>query len=177
MELGWNQDLSILWMERLLRLADQVGRAGEVPVAAVILDNDKRSIGWGVNQRQRDKDPLGHGELVALRQAAALQGDWRFNHCTLLVTLEPCLMCAAALVQARMGRVIFGATDKKRGGLGGVLDLSRSPAAHHHMACQGGVLAEECGSLLQDWFRRRRAAVCPAGQSAAPHSLLSCSDP
>ena len=164
-------------MERLLRRAAVAGRAGEVPVAAVVLDGGGRSIGWGVNRRERDGDPLGHGELVALRQAAALRGDWRFNDCTLLVTLEPCIMCAAALIQARMGRVIFGAADGKRGGLGGVLDLSRSAAAHHHMACQGGILAEECGALLQDWFRQRRQGAGAAGRSAAPRSPRRCSAP
>ena len=164
-------------MERLLRRAAVAGRAGEVPVAAVVLDGGGRSIGWGVNRRERDGDPLGHGELVALRQAAALRGDWRFNDCTLLVTLEPCIMCAAALIQARMGRVIFGAADGKRGGLGGVLDLSRSAAAHHHMACQGGILAEECGALLQDWFRQRRQGAGAAGRSAAPRSPQRCSAP
>ena len=177
MESGWDHDLATMWMGRLLRQAAMVGRAGEVPVAAVILDGRGRSVGWGANCRERDADPLGHGELVALRQAAALRGDWRFHDCTLLVTLEPCIMCAAALIQARMGCVIFGAADEKRGGLGGALDLSKSPAAHHHMAWRGGVLARECGVLLQDWFRQRRQGVYAAGQSAAPRSPLRCSAP
>ena len=177
MESSWDHDLATMWMERLLRWAAMVGRAGEIPVAAVILDDRGRSIGWGCNRRERDADPLGHAELVALQQAAALRGDWRFNDCTLLVTLEPCIMCAAALVQARMGCVVFGATDEKRGGLGGVLDLSKSPAAHHHMMCRGGVLAKESSLLLQDWFRQRRKGACAADQSTAPHSLLHCSDP
>lgn len=176
-ESSWDQDFATLWMGRLLRRAAVVGRTGEVPVAAVILDGRGRSIGWGVNQRERGADPLGHGELVALRQAAALRGDWRFNDCTLLVTLEPCIMCAAALVQARMGSVVFGAADRKRGGLGGVLDLSKSAAAHHHMAWRSGVLAEECRVLLQDWFRQRREGAGAAGRSAAPRSQPSCSDP
>ena len=90
-------------MERLLKRAERTGQNGEVPVAAVILDGDGRCIGHGGNTRERDRDPLGHAELVALRQASRLRGDWRFNDCTLIVTLEPCTMCAAALVQARMG--------------------------------------------------------------------------
>ena len=143
-------------MERLLRRADRVGEEGEIPVAAVVLDGSGRAIGWGCNRRERDQQPLGHAELVALQQAARLRRDWRFNDCTLLVTLEPCPMCAGALVQARMGRVIFGAADPKRGGLGGVLDLSADASAHRSMTVLGGVQAERCSAQLQRWFRRRR---------------------
>jgi tRNA(adenine34) deaminase len=145
-----------LWMGRLLRLAHRVGMEGEVPVAAVILDEKGMAIGWGSNVRHRQQDPLGHAELVALRQAAALRGDWRFNGCSLLVTLEPCPMCAGALVQARMGEVVYGAMDPKRGALGGCLDLANHPSAHHGMRVRGGVLAEEGRQLLENWFRQRR---------------------
>ena len=144
------------WMQRLLRQADRAGDSGEVPVAAVILDPEGRAIGWGVNQRERQQDPLGHAELLALRQAARLRGDWRFNGHTLLVTLEPCPMCAGALVQARMGRVIYGARDPKRGALGSCLNLARSDSAHHHMDVVGGLLEKECKEQLQSWFRQRR---------------------
>lgn len=144
------------WMKRLLRRAASVGAEGEVPVAAVVLDGDGRAIGWGVNRRERDQQPLGHAELMALQQAAWLRGDWRFNDCTLVVTLEPCPMCAGALVQARMGRVVYGAFDPKRGALGGVLDLSRDTSAHHHMQVEGGVQASACTAQLEQWFRRRR---------------------
>ena len=165
---------AITWMERLLRRAERVGEEGEIPVAALVLDANGRAIGWGSNRRERDQQPLGHAELVALQQAARLRGDWRFNDCTLLVTLEPCPMCAGALVQARMGRVIFGAGDPKRGGLGGVLDLSSDPSAHHAMDVLGGIAAERCSAQLEAWFRRRRrqqrerkrgtpAAPAPAG--------------
>jgi tRNA(adenine34) deaminase len=147
---------ALAWMERLLRRAERVGQQGEIPVAAVVLDGDGRAIGWGSNRRERDQQPLGHAELGALQQAARLRGDWRFNDCTLLVTLEPCPMCAGALVQARMGRVIYGAGDPKRGGLGGVLDLSTDPSAHHAMEVRGGLEAERCSAQLEDWFRRRR---------------------
>ena len=106
------------WMDRLLRVAAQAGNRGEVPVAAVVLDPRGRAIGWGSNRREGAQDPLGHAELVALSQASALRHDWRFNQHTLIVTLEPCPMCAGALVQARMGRVVYGASDPKRGALG-----------------------------------------------------------
>jgi tRNA(adenine34) deaminase len=143
-------------MERLLRLAARVGGEGEIPVAAVMLDGRSRAVGWGSNRRERRQDPLGHAELVALRQAAGCRGDWRFNDCTLLVTLEPCPMCAGALIQARVGRVLFAASDPKRGALGGCLDLAADPSAHHHMAVQGGVLQEQAQGLLSSWFRQRR---------------------
>ena len=121
------------WMDRLLRVAAQAGNRGEVPVAAVVLDPRGRAIGWGSNRREGAQDPLGHAELVALSQASALRHDWRFNQHTLIVTLEPCPMCAGALVQARMGRVVYGASDPKRGALGGCLEPEHrclSPSPH-----------------------------------------------
>lgn len=145
-----------LWMDRLLRMAALCGERGEVPVAAVVLDAHGRAVGWGSNHRQREQQPLGHAELRALEQAARLRGDWRMNDCTVLVTLEPCPMCAGALVQARVGRVVFGAADPKRGALGGCLNLATDPSAHHHMAVVGGVRAEACSQQLELWFRRRR---------------------
>ena len=145
-----------LWMRRLLRRAAAVGAEGEIPVAAVVLDDSGRALGWGSNRREQDQQPLSHAELVALQQAARLRQDWRFNDCTLIVTLEPCPMCAGALVQARVGRVVFGAPDPKRGGLGGVLDLSKDPSAHHHMQVHGGMEAEACAAQLEGWFKQRR---------------------
>ena len=144
------------WMDVLIQRAEATGAEGEVPVAAVILDRQGRAIGHGRNRRQNHKDPLGHAELVALRQAAVVQGDWRFNECTLIVTLEPCPMCAGALVQARMGTVVYAATDPKRGGLGGCLDLSTHSSAHHHMKVISGVLEPEARGQLERWFRQRR---------------------
>ncbi|MFM7269773.1 MAG: nucleoside deaminase [Cyanobium sp.] len=144
------------WMAVLLRRAAQVGEEGEVPVAAVVLDAHRRCVGWGSNRRHRRQDPLGHAELMALRQAALLRGSWRFNDCTLIVTLEPCPMCAGALVQARMGRVVFAAGDPKRGGLGGCLDLSNDASAHHHMEVVAGVQGVKARQQLEQWFRQRR---------------------
>lgn len=143
-------------MAVLLRRAALVGEEGEVPVAAVVLDAHHRCVGWGSNRRHRRQDPLGHAELMALRQAALLRGSWRFNDCTLIATLEPCPMCAGALVQARMGRVVFAAGDPKRGGFGGCLDLSQDASAHHHMEVIAGVLGGEARQQLEQWFRQRR---------------------
>ncbi|MFN7899155.1 MAG: nucleoside deaminase [Synechococcaceae cyanobacterium] len=149
------------WMARLLRLSEAVGRGGEIPVAAVVLDRRGRCIGWGSNRRHHQADPLGHAELVALRQAALARRDWRFNDCTLLVTLEPCPMCAGALIQARVGTVVYGAADPKRGALGGCLDLASHPSAHHPMRVVGGVRQADASQQLERWFRGRRAAVRP----------------
>jgi tRNA(adenine34) deaminase len=156
-----------LWMGRLLRRAAAVGQGGEVPVAAVVLDRSGRAVGWGSNRRHLDHDPLGHAEIVALRQAAANRGDWRFNDCTLLVTLEPCPMCAGALIQARMGTVVFGASDAKRGALGGCLNLAEDPSAHHHLQVIGGVRGLEAKEQLEAWFRQRRRGA------NRPHSALA----
>jgi tRNA(adenine34) deaminase len=134
-----------------------VGKEGEIPVAAVVLDPEGRAIGWGSNRRHEQQDPLGHAELVALARAARLRGSWRFQDCTLVVTLEPCPMCAGALIQARMGRVVYGAGDPKRGALGGCLDLSKDPSAHHAMTVVAGVRQAEASEQLGAWFRRRRS--------------------
>jgi len=158
--------LRMLWMDRLLRLAQRRGRSGEIPVAAVLLDGRSRALGWGSNRRERQRDPLGHAELVALRQAAAGRRDWRFNDCTLLVTLEPCPMCAGALIQARVGRVIYAAADRKRGALGGCLDLATDPSAHHRMAVEAGLRRVEAEQMLASWFRQRRQSGSARGSAA-----------
>ena len=152
-------------MGRLLRRAEAIGRQGEVPVSAIVLDSEARCIGFGGNIRETDQDPLGHAELVALRQAARLRGDWRFNDCTLMVTLEPCPMCSGALVQARMGQVSYAARDPKRGAMGGTIDLSSHASAHHHMTVIAGVMETEASTLLAQWFRQRRRQA--GGTSAA----------
>lgn len=168
--------VSQLWMDRLLRLAGTAGERGEIPVAAVLLDERGRCLGWGSNRRHRQADPLGHAELLALRRAAAARCDWRFNGCTLLVTLEPCPMCAGALIQARVGTVIYAAGDPKRGALGGSLDLSRHPSAHHHMRVQGGVRGAQASEQLERWFRRRRQGGKSAAIPAAGPGPVSGSD-
>jgi len=152
-----DQALLELWMARLLRLSERIGQLGDIPVAAALLDPQGHCIGWGSNGRERHSDPLGHAELSALRQGARLLGDWRFNGCTLLVTLEPCPMCAGALVQARVGRVVYGAADPKRGALGSCLDLATDSTAHHRMQVLTGILADQASRQLSGWFRRKRA--------------------
>ncbi len=143
------------WMKVVMRRAESVGEI-ELPIAALIIDQNGRCIGRGTNKRQINKDPLGHAELIALRQAAYLRQDWRFNDCMMLVNLEPCQMCAGALIQARMGIVIYAAKDKKRGGFGGSIDLSNHKSAHHKMKIYGGLLEEESQKLLKLWFKKLR---------------------
>ena len=143
------------WMNIVLRRANEVGKI-EIPISALIIDERGRCIGRGSNNRQINNNPLGHAELIALRQAAWLRNDWRFNDCTLIVNLEPCTMCSAALIQSRVGTVVYASTDKKRGGLGGSIDLSNHKSAHHNMKVVKGLFDNESKELLQNWFKKLR---------------------
>jgi len=144
-----------IWMNSILRRSSEIGKI-EIPICSVILDERGRCIGRGVNKRNNNKDPLGHAEIMALKQASLVKNDWRFNECTIISNLEPCTMCSSALIQARMGKVIFGAYDRKRGGLGGSIDLSKHESAHHKMVIIGGILEDECSKNLQIWFKKLR---------------------
>lgn len=131
---------------------------GDVPVAALVLNEQGEVIGRGVNRREADQDPLAHAEVLAMRQALGKTGDgWRFSRCTLVVTLEPCAMCAGAIMGARMGRLVFGAFEPKTGACGSALDIVRDPLALHTMEVMGGVREQECAALMEDFFRRLRA--------------------
>jgi len=143
------------WMKVVLRRAKVVGER-ELPISALIIDQDGRCIGRGSNKREINKDPLGHAELIALRQAAWIKNDWRFNDCVMIVNLEPCQMCAGAIIQSRIGKVIFAANDFKRGGLGGSIDLSKHKSAHHKMAVIRGVMEKESSIIIKNWFKKLR---------------------
>ena len=145
----------IKWMKSILRRSDEVGNL-EIPITAFVIDEKGRCIGRGSNKRETNNDPLGHAELIALRQAAWIKNDWRFNECSIIVNLEPCTMCAATLVQARMGQVIYGADDNKRGGFGGSIDLSKHESAHHKMIVIRGILNKECKKKIKIWFKKLR---------------------
>jgi tRNA(adenine34) deaminase len=144
------------WMREALRLADDAASAGEVPVGAVVVRGDE-VIGAGANRTVRDQDASAHAEMLAIRAACAALGSWRLSGCTLYVTLEPCAMCAGALVLARVDRVVFGAWDDKAGMAGSVGDLLRHPRLNHRPEVVAGVLAEECGAPLRRFFKERRA--------------------
>lgn len=128
---------------------------GEVPVGAVVVIDDE-IVATGYNRSIHDADPSGHAEIIALRAAADERGNHRLTNATLYVTLEPCVMCVGAIAQARIGRVVFGAYDRKAGALGSVEDLSESRALNHRFEVNGGLLDEECGALLKAFFEARR---------------------
>ena len=130
--------------------------SGDVPIGAVVLDSAGAVIGQGHNVRERDGDPTGHAELVAVREAAAALGAWRLTGCTLVVTLEPCTMCAGAIVLARLDRLVFGAYDAKAGAVGSLWDVVRDRRLNHRPEVLGGVLAGECTALLDDFFAHQR---------------------
>jgi len=129
---------------------------GEVPIGAVVVDQDGDVIGRGHNRRESDADPTAHAEMLAIRQAASRRNGWRLDGCTLLVTLEPCTMCAGAAVLARLDRVVYGAIDPKAGAVGSLWDVVRDRRLNHRPEVVGGVLAAECGDLLRTWFDDRR---------------------
>jgi tRNA(adenine34) deaminase len=142
-------------MRRALDLARRAAAAGEVPVGAVLVVGDE-ALGEGWNQPIGACDPTAHAEIVALRAAAARIGNYRLPGSTLYVTLEPCPMCAGAMVHARVARVVFGAADPRAGAAGTAFDLLQAAALNHRAEVTGGMLAEECGMLLREFFRTRR---------------------
>jgi tRNA(adenine34) deaminase len=144
-----------LYMHRALELAAHAERLGEVPVGAVVVQ-DGEILGEGWNQPIVSHDPTAHAEIMALRAAGAQRQNYRLPGATLYVTLEPCAMCAGAIVHARIERLIYGARDPKTGAAGSVLNILEHPALNHRVQVQGGVLAEECGAVLQRFFQARR---------------------
>ena len=144
------------WMTEALAEARRAGEAGEVPVGAVII-RDGCVLARAGNRTLRDQDPTAHAESLAIRDAAAQLGTWRLNGCTLYVTLEPCAMCAGAVVLARLDRVVFGAWDSKAGMAGSIADLLRHPKLNHRPEVRAGVRETECAELLTEFFRARRS--------------------
>lgn len=143
-------------MRRALELAEEAAGAGEVPVGAVLLDPRGRAVAETRNRNLELADPTAHAEVLALREGGRLAGGWRLLDHTLYVSLEPCAMCAGALVLARVARLVFGAPDPKSGMCGSLADIPRDPRLNHRLEVTGGVLAEESGELLRAFFRERR---------------------
>ena len=148
-------DQDVAFMQAALEQAQLAASSGEAPVGAVLIAGGD-VLARGHNRSIADNDPSGHAEIVVLREAGQARGNHRLTDTILYVTLEPCAMCVGAIVQARVARVVFGAYDPKAGALGSAIDLSDSPAFNHRFEIQGGVLADECGTLLRDFFEQRR---------------------
>lgn len=144
------------WMTHALELAKIAGDAGEVPVGAVITDGSGNLIAGGENRKERDQDPTAHAEVVALRAAAKILQTWRLHDCTLYVTLEPCPMCAGAIVHARLRTLVYGVDDTKTGAIRTVMNIPDSAASNHRLLVVGGILESACRQHLQDWFATRR---------------------
>ena len=149
----------MLWAAAMREALDEARAAlstDDVPIGAVVLDSSGAVIGRGRNRREADADPSAHAEMVALREAAGSRGQWRLTGCTLVVTLEPCTMCAGAAVLARVDRVVYGAEDARGGAAGSLWDVLRDRRLNHRPEVVGGVLAGECAAVLTEFFTARR---------------------
>ncbi len=145
------------WMQEAIKLAKQAQLAGEVPVGAVLVQNN-RCLAAGANAVIQNHDPTAHAEMVVLRQAGQVLQNYRLLNTTLYVTLEPCTMCAYAMIHARIKRVVFGASDPKTGAAGSVIDVFKQPGVNHQVEVVPGVMADVCGHILSDFFQARRIA-------------------
>ena len=143
-------------MDKAIAIAEKATATGDVPVGALVINKDGIVIGSGSNEREVNNDPTAHAEVVAIRNAASRLQNSRLDCCTLVVTLEPCAMCAGAIAQARISHLIFGAWDKKAGAVGSVWDVIRDPRAHYKMDVTSGVREAECAKLLSDFFEKQR---------------------
>lgn len=150
-------------MRQAIALAADAGAAGEVPVGAIVVNEDGKIIGTGSNHKERDRDPTAHAEILAIRSAGIYLGNWHLDRCTLYVTLEPCPMCAGAIVAARLGLLVYGADDPKTGSIRTVLNIPDSAASNHKLTTIGGILESTCRQQLQDWFADRRGGKLGVG--------------
>lgn len=158
MTAGYRAEFEPAMRMALREAAGKPGPRADVPVGAVILDQAGTLMARARNRREADADPTAHAEIVAIRQAAREAGGWRLDGCTLVVTLEPCTMCAGAITAARVERLVYGAADPKAGAAGSLWDVLRDRRLGHRTEVIGGVLADECGALLREFFERRRPA-------------------
>ncbi len=148
----------VTWMQRALEQADRAAEHGDVPIACIVVDADGSELARGENRRELDDDPTGHAEIIALRAAAKRRGHWRLEGATVYVTLEPCPMCAGALVNARIARLVYGATDPKAGAVDTLFSIGRDPRLNHRFEVSSGVLAAQSAARLQAFFAKLRAA-------------------
>ena len=144
------------WMEKAIALAQTAGDRGEVPIAALIVDRHNNLIAQATNQKEELQDPTAHAEMLAIRTASKVKQNYYLNNCTLYVTLEPCPMCAGAIIQARMGLLIYGADEPKTGSIRTVMNLPDSYCSHHRLKVLAGIKSESCRQQLQTWFKTKR---------------------
>jgi tRNA(adenine34) deaminase len=150
-------ELDEFWMREAMRAAEEAGRADEVPIGACLIDNEGNLLARAGNRTRTDCDPTAHAEILVLRAAAAKIGNYRLTETTLYTTIEPCAMCAGALVQARVQRLVFAALDERFGAVETLFRICDSGSLNHQMEITSGILATECRALVQDFFKRRRA--------------------
>ncbi len=144
------------WMQRALEVAQTAGEVGEIPVGAIIVDRSNNCLAIASNRKERDRDPTAHAEMLAIRAATQALGNYYLDDCTLYVTLEPCAMCAGAIIHARIGLLIYGADDPKTGCIRTVYNLPDSPISNHRLLVLGGICEAECRDRLQEWFAEHR---------------------
>ena len=143
-------------MQQVISLAQEVKSSGDVPVGALIINDAGEIVSFGKNEREKDNDPTAHAEVLAIRRAGEKLGSWRLDDLTLIVTLEPCVMCAGAILQSRLKRLVFGAFDQKAGAVGSSLDVIRDVRALSKVEVVSGVLEDECKILIKDFFKNMR---------------------
>jgi tRNA(adenine34) deaminase len=144
------------WMQQALAQALTAGQAGDVPVGAIVVGPHNQLLAAAHNRREQDQDPTAHAEILALRQASRQLGNWHLNQCTLYVTLEPCPMCAGAILLSRLGLLVYGADDPKAGAVRSQINLTDGPCSNHHLPVLAGILADPCEQQLRQWFVQRR---------------------
>ncbi|MBB1384544.1 tRNA adenosine(34) deaminase TadA [Pseudoalteromonas sp. SG45-5] len=153
------------WMEQALLYAKQAEQLNEIPVGAIVV-KDNQLVSAGYNRSITDNDPSAHAEMIAIREAGKVLNNYRLIDCTLYVTLEPCSMCAGLLVHSRIKRLVFGAADAKTGSAGSIMNLLQEPRLNHQVDVCGGVLSEQCGNAISDFFKSRRAQIKAAKKAA-----------
>ena len=143
-------------MQEAISLAKEAAIKGDVPVGALVVDDAGTILGMGANLREQDNDPTAHAEIVAMKNAGNKVGNWRLDDLTLAVTLEPCVMCAGAIAQSRLKRLVFGAFDEKAGAVGSVFDVLRGPRTFNNIEIINGIMSKECSEILKDFFVKKR---------------------
>jgi tRNA(adenine34) deaminase len=147
------------WMKEALKLAEKAGNKGEIPVGAIIIDNNNNLIAKATNCKEKYQDATAHAEILAIRKASKILKNWRLNNCILYVTLEPCPMCAGAIIQARIGLLVYGVDDTKTGAIRTVINLPDHACSNHNLEVIAGILESECGHQLQSWFIEKRKKI------------------